>query len=103
MSATGGGEMDPEMERAWRRHSLQIQNNLSGSTGLLHLSEASSGAPGTFRISLISEYFSGSGFLYGDLGIANGGAGTEISAGGSTLMLAGIDIGQIDASDFVFA
>jgi len=47
--------------------------------------------------------FSGSGFLYGDLAIANGGAGTEISAGGSSLMLAGIDIGQIDASDFVFA
>ena len=54
---------DTEMDRAWRRMSLKIQNNLSGSTGLLHLSEAGSGAPGTFRVSLISEYFTGTGFL----------------------------------------
>ncbi len=67
--ASASGEMaapnDPEMERAWRRASLKIQNNLSASTGLLHVSEAGSGAPGTFRVSFITEYFKGSGFLCG--------------------------------------
>ncbi|MCB9576923.1 MAG: OmpA family protein [Polyangiaceae bacterium] len=65
--ASASGEMtppnDPEMERAWRRASLKIQNTLSASTGLLHVSEAGSGAPGTFRVSFITEYFKGSGFL----------------------------------------
>ncbi len=59
----GGGEMSPEDELAWRRESLHIQNSLNASTGLLHISEAGSGAPGTFRVSFLSSYFGGSGFL----------------------------------------
>jgi outer membrane protein OmpA-like peptidoglycan-associated protein len=71
-STSGGFEADagataPEMsedeQREWRRYSLHIQNNLSASTGLLHLSEAGSGAPGTFRVSLITSYYKGSDFL----------------------------------------
>ncbi|HMJ11599.1 MAG TPA: carboxypeptidase regulatory-like domain-containing protein, partial [Polyangiaceae bacterium] len=46
-----------------RRLSLRVQNSLSGSTGLLHLSEAGSGAAGTFRMSLVGSYFGGSEFL----------------------------------------
>ena len=61
----GGGEMDPETERQWRRTSLMIQNNLAGSTGLLHTSNAGSGAPGTLRVGFITSYFAGSGFLCG--------------------------------------
>jgi outer membrane protein OmpA-like peptidoglycan-associated protein len=52
-----------DYERRWRKASLQVQNNISGSTGLLHTSEAGSGAPGTFRISLQGSYFTSSGFL----------------------------------------
>lgn len=62
--ATGaGGEMDPETERQWRKTSLMIQNNLSGSTGLLHTSYAGSGAPGSLRVGFITSYFTGTGFL----------------------------------------
>ncbi len=43
--------------------SLQLQNNLYGSTGLLRLSEPGSGASGTFRVALMSEWFTTSGFL----------------------------------------
>ena len=49
----------------WRANSLQIQNTIHASTGLLRLREAGSGAPGTFRFSLWGSYFSGSGFLCG--------------------------------------
>jgi len=60
------GEEAPEptdYERRWRKTSLQVQNAISGSTGLLHTSEAGSGAPGTFRMSLSGSYFTSSGFL----------------------------------------
>ncbi len=46
--------------------------------------------------------FSGSGFLFDDFDIAAGTTGAEISAGGSTLLLSGIQISQVDESDFVF-
>jgi len=49
--------------RDWRRHSLQAQNNFYGSTGLLRLSEAGSGAPGTFRVRMMTEWFTQTGFL----------------------------------------
>ncbi len=62
-TATGGGEMDAETERQWRHTSLQIQNALSASTGLLHTTYAGSGAPGTLRVSFISSYFKKTGFL----------------------------------------
>ena len=62
-----GGEEEPavptDYEQRWRKTSLQVQNAISGSTGLLHTSEAGSGAPGTFRMSLSGSYFTSSGFL----------------------------------------
>ncbi|MBK7581588.1 MAG: carboxypeptidase regulatory-like domain-containing protein [Myxococcales bacterium] len=66
-ATTGGGstEMDPETERQWRHTSLMIQNNLKGSTGLLHTSYAGSGAPGSLRVGFITSYFKGSDFLCG--------------------------------------
>jgi OmpA-OmpF porin, OOP family len=51
----------PEAER--RRASLLEQNSTSGSTGLLHLTRPGSGAAGTFRVSVLFDIFSGSGFL----------------------------------------
>ncbi len=47
--------------------------------------------------------FSGTGLLFDDFDIALGDDGAEISAGGSTLVLAGIDAALVDDSDFVFA
>ena len=38
--------MTPEMERQWRKTSLEIQNSLTASSGLLHTTYAGSGAPG---------------------------------------------------------
>lgn len=55
-----GGDLSAE---AWRKNSLSIQNTMNGSTGMLRLSEAGSGAPGTFRFSLLTSFFSGSGVL----------------------------------------
>ncbi|WP_437596526.1 carboxypeptidase regulatory-like domain-containing protein [Sorangium sp. So ce590] len=49
-----------EEERAL---SLAAQPNLWGSTGLLRTSYAGSGAPGTFRVSFLLDWFSTSGFL----------------------------------------
>lgn len=46
-----------------RRASLLEQNTVSGSTGLLRLSRPGSGAAGTFRLSVLFDAFSGSGFL----------------------------------------
>jgi outer membrane protein OmpA-like peptidoglycan-associated protein len=58
-----------DYERRWRKTSLQVQNAISGSTGLLHVSEAGSGAPGTFRVSLSGSYFTSSGFLCNSVNI----------------------------------
>lgn len=46
-----------------RRESLKLQSSATAATGLLHLYSADSGAPGTFRFSLLTSYFAGSGFL----------------------------------------
>jgi outer membrane protein OmpA-like peptidoglycan-associated protein len=43
--------------------SLREQNNISGTSGLLHLAAPGSGEPGTFRLSLLADSYSGSGFL----------------------------------------
>ena len=56
-------EEETEIDRAWRRRSLHVQNALSASSGLMRVSEAGSGAPGTFRVNFFGSYFSGSGFL----------------------------------------
>ncbi len=67
MSAGSNVEAPPNEEsdadREWRKTSLHIGSSLSGSSGLLHVVEAGSGAPGTFRLTATGSYFAGSGFL----------------------------------------
>ncbi|MCU0694471.1 MAG: OmpA family protein, partial [Polyangiaceae bacterium] len=58
--------MSEEEQRKWRRASLKLNNNFFGSTGLLRLSDAGSAAVGTFRFSLMSEWFTTTGFLCTD-------------------------------------
>lgn len=65
-SAESGDSADDAasgLSERWRKGSLQLQTGINGSTGLLHLSQAGSGAPGTFRFSLLTGFYSGSGFL----------------------------------------
>jgi outer membrane protein OmpA-like peptidoglycan-associated protein len=52
-----------EKESAYRLESLKEENSLDAATGLLRLYGAGSGAVGTFRFSLLSSYFAGTGFL----------------------------------------
>lgn len=40
-----------------------VQNGLEGSTGLLHVVRAGSGAPGTLRVAMITSYFGAQSFL----------------------------------------
>jgi len=63
--AEGSTESSEPVDReySWYRH-----NSLLGGTGLLHTISADSGAPGTFRLSLLSNYYSGSGFLCPSVG-----------------------------------
>jgi outer membrane protein OmpA-like peptidoglycan-associated protein len=65
LEGAGEGEASEptDYEKRWRKTSLLTQNAISGSTGLLHVTEAGSGAPGTFRVSLSGSYFTSSGFL----------------------------------------
>lgn len=58
-ASPGNGEED----EGYRRASLRVENALNGSTGLMHVIQAGSAAPGTFRVSLLGSYFHGSGFL----------------------------------------
>lgn len=62
-AAADDADADPNAERQFRLDSLHEQNSLNGSTGLLRVIQASSGAPGTFRFSLLAGYFGTSGFL----------------------------------------
>jgi outer membrane protein OmpA-like peptidoglycan-associated protein len=50
-------------DRQRRQASLHEENSLDGTTGLLRVVQASSGAPGTFRFSVAGSYFGSSGFL----------------------------------------
>ena len=56
-------ELSEEDAAEIRRQSLDLNNNWRGTTGLLRISEAYSSAPGTFRMSFLTGFFSGSGFL----------------------------------------
>ena len=53
----------PSAFAADRVESLREQNTVSGTSGLLHLAAPGSGEPGTFRLSLLADAYSGSGFL----------------------------------------
>jgi outer membrane protein OmpA-like peptidoglycan-associated protein len=46
-----------------RDYAFYRHNSLTGATGLLHTAAADSGAAGTFRLSILSSYYAGSGFL----------------------------------------
>jgi outer membrane protein OmpA-like peptidoglycan-associated protein len=52
-----------EAEQAARAESLAETSGLLGATGLMRVLSAASGAPGTFRFSLLTGFYSGSGFL----------------------------------------
>lgn len=52
-----------DREREERIESLKEQNGISGSTGLLRTAAAGSGAPGTFRLSLMMDWFQSKDFL----------------------------------------
>jgi outer membrane protein OmpA-like peptidoglycan-associated protein len=74
--AEGEGAVETSAaEREYRLESLKIQNGIDASTGLFRLYSADSGAVGTFRFSLITSYFSGSGFLCPTCADPNGGPG----------------------------
>lgn len=64
-----------------------MQNNIYGSTGLLRISEAGSGAPGTFRVQLLSEWFKASDFLCTSEHTCGGKTGDEASHFGTTASL----------------
>ncbi|MBN2192862.1 MAG: carboxypeptidase regulatory-like domain-containing protein [Polyangiaceae bacterium] len=59
----GPVELDDETRLEMRRLTLTLNNNQRGSTGLLRLSEAYSGAPGTFRLSFMGSISQKRGFL----------------------------------------
>lgn len=59
--AAAAGSKDDDW--AWRETSLENQNNLSGSTGMLHTTYAQTGAQGTFRVGFMFDWFTSSGFL----------------------------------------
>ncbi|MBX3182466.1 MAG: OmpA family protein [Polyangiaceae bacterium] len=67
-SGAAAGPATPTDPVVWRRESLKISNSLSGSTGLLRVAEAGSGAPGTFRLQFLTGFYSGSDFLCGSGG-----------------------------------
>lgn len=59
-AAADGGDKASADERAL---SLIEETNIFGSTGFLRTAYAGSGAPGTFRVSFLMDWFSTSGFL----------------------------------------
>jgi outer membrane protein OmpA-like peptidoglycan-associated protein len=60
-----------------RSESLAESSSLQGPTGLMRVLSAGSGAPGTFRFSLLTGYYSGSGFLCPQCPDSNG-IGTDV-------------------------
>jgi hypothetical protein len=67
-------EIDDETQAELRRLSLELGNNYRGTSGVLRVSEAYSGAPGTFRISFLAGISQAKGFLCD--GTAEGGCDT---------------------------
>lgn len=55
--------IDSDSDAYFRESQLRRMTTLSGSTGLHRVSEASSGAPGTFRMNLMGSYFARNNFL----------------------------------------
>jgi len=59
------GTPDPNATRTARLATLRESNGIGGSTGLMRVVQANSGANGTFRFSLYGSYFGTTGFLCG--------------------------------------
>ncbi len=64
-------------ETAERSKSLAETSGLMGSTGLMRVMGAASGAPGTFRFSLLTGFYSGTGFLCPQCPNPDTGQGTD--------------------------
>jgi outer membrane protein OmpA-like peptidoglycan-associated protein len=60
-----------------RSESLAEASSLQGATGLMRVLSATSGAPGTFRFSLLTGFYNGSGFLCPQCPDSNG-EGTDV-------------------------
>ncbi len=58
-----GGEEELSPEGLERLLSLEEQNNIWGSSGLLRTTAAGSGAEGTFRLHMLTDWFHSTGFL----------------------------------------
>ncbi len=73
------------------------QNSTSGSTGLLHLQGANSGAVGTFRLSLLADGYSGGGFLCNGSTPCPGSSHDSVSHFGTTLGLSVTPVAWLEA------
>jgi outer membrane protein OmpA-like peptidoglycan-associated protein len=89
-----------DADREWRLTSLHLGNTLGGDTGLLHVSEAGGGAPGTFRLAITGSYFSGSGFLCNGSASCPTFSGEDPNSSDDTTR-AGVDLG-LSATLFPF-
>lgn len=61
--AEAAAPAESDSDSYFRDSALRRMTTLSGSTGLHRVSEASSGAPGTFRMNLMGSYFARNNFL----------------------------------------
>jgi hypothetical protein len=61
--ASARAEPDRTAHERERRDGLALQSTIKGATGLLHVLGADSGPPGTLRVSLLGNIYSGSAFL----------------------------------------
>ena len=89
-----------------RRLSLAESNSLAGATGLMRVQSAASGAPGTFRISLLTGFYSGSGFLCPECPDQNGeGADTrdEIDRVSANLFMSATPLDFLEAYLGIFS
>lgn len=71
------GEVSDEEFDA-RSESLAESSGLAGATGLMRVMSAASGAPGTFRVSLLTGFYSGTGFLCPQCPDATTGEGADV-------------------------
>src|SRR5688572_20157284 len=67
----------PDLDADERRRSLGEYSSLSGATGLMRVQSASSGHKGTFRFSLLTGFYSGTGFLCPQCTDSNGQGGNR--------------------------
>ena len=88
---------DAPSPTAERVASLREQNSISGSTGLLRLSAPSSGAAGTFRLSLLADAYSGSGFLCNASTPCDGSSHDSASHFGTALGLSATPLSYLEA------